>query len=101
VFKNTQLASKAADQLNTLKIDKEVALELRAKPALDAVRKLETTLSGKPRSFDPLLPQFQRDNAALLQQLREAIEKVRKQASGSKAAEEAVFIGEKYAIKVK
>jgi hypothetical protein len=101
VFKNTQLASKASDQLNTLKIHKEVALELRAKPALDAVRKLESTLSGKPRSFDPLLPQFQRDNAGLLQQLRDAIEKVRKQAPGSKAAEEAAFVGEKYAIKMK
>jgi hypothetical protein len=101
VFKNTQLASKASEQLNTPKIHKEVALELRAKPALDTVRKLDTTLSGKPRSFDPMLPQFQRDNAGLLQQLKDAIEKVRKQAPGSKAAEEAAFIGEKYAIKAK
>jgi hypothetical protein len=101
VFKNTQLASRAADKLNTLKIHKEVGAELRVKPTMDAIRKLDTTLSGKARSFDPSLPEFQRDNAALIGQLKESIERARKQSPGSRAAEEAAFIAEKYSIKLK
>ncbi|MCE9530455.1 MAG: hypothetical protein K8T89_04890 [Planctomycetes bacterium] len=100
-FKNTQLGAKATAMLTQLKLDKTVAAELRAKPSLDAVKKLDTTLGGKPGSFDPLQQRFRQDNADLITQLKDAVEKMKKTHSKTKALDEATAIAKRYGIEGK
>ncbi len=100
-YKGTAEAAKAETLLNQLRQDKTVAAELRAKPSLDKIKGMEKTLSGKPGSFNPMLRRFQRDNAELLAELKEAIEKMKTLHGKTKAFENAVAIGKRYGVDVK
>jgi hypothetical protein len=102
VFKGTSLASKATQHIDgNLRSNKSVLAEMRAKPTMESIRKLDVTLTGRPGSFDPSLPRFQSENGASLSQLKEQVEKVKKQAPGTKALEEALLIAEKYQVTIK
>ena len=91
-YKGTQLGSKAAALLTKWKADKGVQQELKARALLVPVQKLDIELSGKPGSFDPQLPRFQRDNEALLTQLHEAAAKLQKAYPKALSTEEALRI---------
>jgi hypothetical protein len=97
-YKGTIAGNKAADLVRKLKTDKAVLVELRARPSLLAIRKLDVELSGKPGSFDPTLEKFRCDHSALLAKLNEAVNQLRKQYAATKAAQEAGRIADKYAV---
>lgn len=98
VFRGSLAAQKSAKLIDKLRANKLVAAEIRARPLLEAVKKLETVLSGKPQAFDPTLASFRADNAMLLKQLKDAIDKVKKSSPGSKGAAEAELIAERYGV---
>jgi hypothetical protein len=99
-FKGTKIANKAKDLLDQLKLDKKVAPELRAKPSLEAIKKLDTTLSGKPGSFDPRQPRFRQENGDLIAQLTESLKKMKKTYGDTKAFKNAAMIGKRYGVDV-
>jgi len=98
VFRGSLASRKAEKLIDKLKTNKLVASEIRAKPLIEVARKIETTLSGKPQAFDPTLPAFRADNAVLLKQLKDATDKVKKAAPGTKGAAEAELIAERYGV---
>ncbi len=101
VYKNTQVGVKATALVNQLKSDKDVAAELRARPSLQAIKKIETSLNGRAGSFNPADPSFQLDNADLLEQLRVAIGKMKKAYPKTKALDDAIMLGTRFAVDVK
>lgn len=100
-YRNTQVATKAAALMTQLKSDKAVAAEVRARPMLEGIKKLDTTLSGRPGSFDPSLPKFQQENGGLIGQLRDGVEKMKKAHPKTKALDVAMNIAKRYGVEVK
>jgi hypothetical protein len=99
VYKGTLLASKVEGFLGKLKTNsKSVNQELLARKILNQIRKLDTTLSGKPSSFDPTLAEFRNSNAATLSEIKKAIEQIRKAFPKTKATEEADRMGEYWGV---
>lgn len=95
-YKGTALAAKATELIGKLKKDKAVTAELSARPALDAIKKIEQQLAAKPGADDPMKPDFQKANAGLLKQLKDKVASMKKAWPDAKATEEAVVLGERY-----
>ena len=76
----------------------KVEAEVRARPSLTAIKKLDAQLSGQDLSFNPQLPEFRANNAALLKQLGDAVEKIRKAYPNMRATEEATKIAERWGV---
>jgi hypothetical protein len=100
VYKQAQIATKAANLISRLKSNRAVALELRARKELATVQKIDTELGSRPGSFDPSQEGFRRDNALLLRQLQERVLVMKKSWPKSHATDEATHIAEKYGIAV-
>ena len=77
-YKSTPVAKSANEMILKLKSNPKVALEVRARTALEPIRKLDTQLAGRDLSFDPRNPRFQQENAGTLKQLEDAIARLRK-----------------------
>src|SRR5262249_46261776 len=88
-YKGTPLATKANELLGKLKKEKAVSSELAARPALEALHKLEQQLAAKPGADDPTKSDFQKSNAALLKQLKDKVATMKKQWPDARATEEA------------
>lgn len=100
-FKGTPVAVKATALLTELRKDKVVAAELKAKPALDMVKKLDVQLGSLAGKVDPKDPLFQRLGAAPLKQLKTALQTMKKSWPDAKYTQEAMGIGEKYGVTVR
>jgi hypothetical protein len=100
-YKGTPIERPAIDLTNRLVGNTKVEREVRAHGALAPLQKLDAQLAGKDMSFDPQLPDFREDNAALLKQLAEAVEKVRRTYPGTRAADEAIRLAERWDVKWK
>lgn len=98
VYHDTLVASKANDLLTKLKQHKEVLLELRARPLLSTVKKLDTDLQSRPGSFNPLETKFRNDNSLQLKQLTETISSMQKNYGKTRAAEQAREIARRYGL---
>jgi len=99
-FKGTAEAQKAGQFLAQLKTKKAVARELKARPTLSAVRKLDRLLGAKQGSSEPTSSAFQRANAATLEQLRAYLQTMTRSYPETPATMTAVRIGEKYGVMV-
>ncbi len=100
-FKNTTIAAQAEKLLAQLKQNKAVAQELKARPSLEAIKRIDTHLSGQPGAFDPKQPKFQQTHQASLAQMRTALLQMTKAWPSARATEEAARIGEKYGVMAK
>ena len=100
VFKDTDVAAGANKLLNEVKKNKAVAIELRARKDLAKVNKIDMELNGKPGSFDPKLERFRRDNALLLAQLQQTVQRMKKTYPMAKATAQAVRISDRYGLTV-
>jgi hypothetical protein len=103
-FKGTAVATKAADLLTELKKDKAVQAELKARPSLDAVRKLDAALTQtaeQARVTDLKDPKFLKATAPTIDQLKRALQQMNKSYPDAKATQQASVIGEKYGVTVK
>ncbi|HJZ58192.1 MAG TPA: hypothetical protein VKE74_24835 [Gemmataceae bacterium] len=97
-YKNTPLASKAQSFATSLRQEKAVASELKARTILVQVQKAETYLRGQPGSFDPTNPQFQAKHQAALAQMKTSVEQLRKQYPNTRATPEAIKIASEFGI---
>jgi Anthrax toxin lethal factor, N- and C-terminal domain len=100
-LKDTPLGTQAATLVAKLKQTKAVAAELKARPDLAKVKKLDADLSSRAGSFNPLLPDFQSKNAATIKQLGDAVQQMKKTHANTKAMEEALDIASKYGAQVR
>ena len=100
-FKGTPVADKAIALLATLKKEKAVAEELKARPALESIKKLDAFLAPLAAKTDPKDPAFQRLNASTLASLRISLQQMQKTFPNAKATLEAAVIAEKYGVAVK
>ncbi|HJZ91195.1 MAG TPA: hypothetical protein VKE40_10000, partial [Gemmataceae bacterium] len=100
-YRGTPLEKPAFDFVNKLKGNLKVGAELRARPSLEAIKKIDTQLSGRDLSFNPRLPEFKENNSVLLKQLEDAVEKMRKAYPTARATDDAVRIAERWEVKVK
>ena len=97
-FKGTPVADKATALLATLKKDKVVAEELKARPSLESIRKIDAALAPLAAKLDPKDPTFQRTNAFQLANLKNSLAAMQKTYPNAKATEEAVQIAFKYGV---
>jgi hypothetical protein len=99
-FKGTPVGSQAADMLNELKNDKAVAAELKARPSLESVKKLDAQLGAQAESkkLDPKGADFQKAFAGPLKQMRTTLQQMQKSWPEAKATQEAAGIADKYAV---
>jgi thiol-disulfide isomerase/thioredoxin len=95
-YKGTPLAKDAGALVAKLKKDKAVTAELAARPALEAVRKVDAQLAARPGSNLPSAADFQKMNADLLKQLKAKVALMKKTWPDAKATGEAVAIAEKF-----
>ncbi|MBS0211330.1 MAG: hypothetical protein JSS27_20490 [Planctomycetes bacterium] len=100
VFKGTTVGTKATTMLGKLKRDKQVAIELQAQPALMTVNKLDAELSTKPGNFDPTQDAFRKANGALLQELNNTAQLMKRSWPNARSTEQAVRTAERYGLKV-
>lgn len=97
-YKGTPVAAKANALAQSLAGDPAVDKELRARRAAEPIFRVEKALSGSAGSFDPTSQRFQVENAAALNQMRAAIEKLRKQFPGTRALADAEKAARPYGI---
>lgn len=100
-YKGTPVATKATSMINELRKDKRVAAELRARPALDKIKKLEEQLKTLASKIQPTDPNFKRVAAAPLASLKTALTTMKKSYPDAKATQDALAIGERYGVAIK
>lgn len=96
-YKGTPLAAAAAALVARLKTDTAVAVELAARPTLATVRQLGTRLALELGTGKPADAEFQKANAELLGQLREAVARMRKDWPTARVTAEAEAIAGRFA----
>ena len=98
-FKGTPAGTKIDKRLADLKSNSAVQAELRARPFLDGIKKLDDVLSAKAaRGLDPQGAEFQKAFRAPLQQMRQSLQKLRSSWPHAKATSDAEVIAEKYGM---
>jgi hypothetical protein len=99
-WKGTAVAAKANNLLTTLRKDKTVAAELKARPMLESVRKLDGALSASARNakIDPKAPVFQKVHAVTLRKMRTTLQQMKKTWPDARATAQALELGEKYGV---
>ncbi len=101
VLKGTKLATDANTLMGKLKRFPAVQLELKARPSLLSIEKIEAELSTKPGAYNPTLDYFRKDNAALLQQLQNGVTLMKKSWPDAQATKQALKTADRYAVKVR
>jgi hypothetical protein len=99
-FKDTAVATKADALGGKLKEHKAVAPELKARPLLEAIRKLDKTLSGRPGAkTGAKSEEFHKANRFPLKQMQGRLAQIKKAAPGARATAEAERIAAWYGLK--
>src|SRR5262249_10353582 len=101
VFKGTPLADKANQHLTKLKNNKVVMAEVKARPTLENIKKLDTALAPKAAGVDPKGTDFHRAYAAPLRQMRTSLQQMKRSWPDAQATKEAAEIAEKYGVTAK
>ena len=97
-YRGTPVEKGANQLLLKLRGTPKVEAEVRARPSLEAIKKLDAQLSGRDLSFNPQLPDFRANNAPLLKQIGDAVEKMKKAYPNMRATEEATRIAERWGV---
>jgi hypothetical protein len=97
-YRGTPVEKAANQLLLKLRGTPKVEAEVRARPPLEAIKKLDAQLSGRDFSFNPQLPDFRANNAPLLKQLGDAVEKMKKAYPNMRATEEATKIADRWGV---
>jgi hypothetical protein len=97
-FKGTPTGAKAGEMLAELKKDKAVMGELKARPALDALRKIDSALQKALDEGDPKSAEFQKTHAAILKQMQTAIKSMKKSWPEAPSTQEAIQIADFYGL---
>jgi hypothetical protein len=98
-FKGTPIGGKASALAGELKKSPKMAAELKARPLLEAIRKLDAGLQAQwGDKVDPKSKEFHKVNAATLRVLRQRLEALRKAAPDTSALAQATEIAGKYGV---
>lgn len=97
--KGTPPAAKALELVGELKAETVVTNELKARKLFEPIARLDQTLSGLPGSFEPTAGKFQIENSTAIQNLRTAVEKLKKQYPSAKITAEAERIAAVYGLR--
>lgn len=95
-YKGSAVGDKITASLDSLKLETPVAAELKARAALEPIKKLDTSLSAQSGAFDPTDVRFQQKNAVAIAELKAAVEQMKKKHPKAKATEQAEAIAKKY-----
>jgi hypothetical protein len=98
-FKDTPLASEASQLLGKLKADKAVKAELAARPALEAVRRVETQLAVG--NDDPKKADWQKAHKEPLTDLKKKIQSMKTKWPDTRATQDALAIAERFGVEIK
>jgi hypothetical protein len=104
LFKGTPVAARANELITSLKKDKAVQAELKARTSLESVHKLDGLLSraaDKANIEDPKDGSFLKANASSIDQLKRLLLQMHKSYPETKATQQALVIGEKYGVTLK
>jgi hypothetical protein len=97
-FKSTPLATKANTLITSLRTDKLVAAELKARPLAADLEKLAGKLRGQEGGFNPGDAKFQEKHQQTFAQMKAILEQLRKQYPGARATAEAEKIARESAV---
>ncbi|QEL17291.1 hypothetical protein [Limnoglobus roseus] len=96
-YKGTPFAAKADRLVSSLKVEKAVAVELKARKELDGIKKIEAVLNAQGGSFDPTDIKFQMKYEPQIKQMKALYEQMKKAHPNAKATEEAGQIVKEFA----
>ena len=105
-YKGTPVGAKAADLFAKLKADKGVQMELKARPKLEAIQKIDASIEKAAtdksiKEFDPTSKETQKTFANQIRQIKTAVTEMRTSMAAANATAEAMAIAEKYGIEFK
>ena len=97
-YKGTPQAGKAQAFATSIRQERAVVAELKARAILAQIQKAENYLRGQPGSFDPTDSIFQGRHRATLTQIQSAVEQMRKQYPTARATAEAMKIAREFGV---
>lgn len=101
-WKGLPLGTQATEIVNKVKTDKLVVAELKARPALDGLKKLDTALSATMKDdAEAKTAEFKKAHAAQLKQMTQAYQAMVKSNPDTPSAKSAEVIAKKYELKGK
>lgn len=100
-FKGTEVGAKATAVLSELKKDKIVMAEVKARPALEAIRQVDSLLQAAAGDGDVKSEDFQKAQAGVLKKLGATIKMMKKNWPNAPATAEALEVAERYGIEIK
>ena len=95
----TAFCSVLNELLSKLKSEKAVKAELAARPALEAVKKLDMQLGLG--ADDPHKPEWQKAHKEPLKELKTKVQSMKKAWPDAKSTQDAVVIAERYGVELK
>lgn len=98
-YKGSPLANEANAMIGKLRREKAVAMELTARQYLESVKKLDQQLGLGAQ--DPKKPEFQKNYAPQLRQLKSKVQVMKKAWPDTRATKEALVTAERYDVEVK
>lgn len=95
-FKNTPAGKKAESLVAQLRTGGDVQVELKARPLLDRIKRIDEQLSPKAEKTNPESPEFQRNFASQLKQMRAILKSMQDAWPDAPATHEAAEICRRY-----
>jgi hypothetical protein len=102
-YRGAPLGAKAAKLLAEIKNDKAVAVELRARPLLETIKKSDELLEARAKATGSSISdaKFLKAQSGALQNMRRTLQTMNKSYPNARSTDEALAIGEKYGIVLK
>jgi hypothetical protein len=97
-YRDSPVGTKAAALVYQLKSNKTVAAELRARPQLEKIQKIESELVARLGPYNPASPRFRLENGPVLRQLAILIQQMQQSYPNTRATEQAQKIGGRFGI---
>jgi hypothetical protein len=98
-FKGTPIAQQASELSNKLRSEKRVAAELRARPILDSIKKLDQAMAPGLKETESVTPEFKKAFSSQLKQMANQLAQLNRTYADTRAAKEAAAIAAKYEVK--
>lgn len=99
VFKSTPIAGQANELATKLRGDKRVAAELRARPMLESIKKLDATMAPALKAADGVTAEFKKAAATQLKQMSNQLAQLQRGYGETRAARQAAEIASRYEVK--
>lgn len=95
-FKGTPTGKKAESLISQLRLGGDVQVELKTRPMLEKVKRIDEQLAPKAEKTNPESPEFQRNNAVQVKQMRAILKMMQDAWPDAPATQEAAEICRKY-----